>query len=180
MPGLYLQNDLRGVAKAGSGGGGGDTSALEAQVATNTTGIATNATNLANAIAGYNTQLSNLLHEYHFTTNITSTLNNNTANAVNLQTVIGSTLFNNIIANPARYRLSFQTEAGAGDDNIAVGAVGYGFTSTTGKPNGNLFTITGGAQYSPSKAQTKINPIYLQFMVQTNGSIYFNVEFNNA
>lgn len=178
---MYLQSDLKKPLLKGQGGGsGGDITALQTQVNTNTTGIATNTTNLNNAINVYNAQLQNLVHEYHFNTTISSTLNNTSVNPVNFKTVIGTTLFNNIIANPPRYRLSFQIEAGAGDDNIAVGGVGYGFTAGSQKPNGNLFTITGGAQYSPSKAQTKINPIYLQFMVQTDGSIYFNVEFNNA
>lgn len=134
-----------------------------------------------NNITSINTKIVDLLHEYHFTTNILSTLNNTTANPINLSTVLGSALFNKILADPERYRLSFQVQAGAGDDNIAVGAVGYGLNQAiVSKPNGNLFTITGGAQYSPSKAQTDLNPIYLQFMVQTDGTIYFNTKFNNA
>lgn len=173
-----LQSQLKKVLGQG---GSGDITALQTQVNTNTSGIATNTENLNNAIAIYNQQLANLVHEYHFTTNIQSTLNNTTANAINFSNVVGTTLFNQVVADPERYRLSFQIQAGAGDDNIAVGAVGYGLNQAiTTKPNGNLFSITGGAQYSPSKAQTKLNPIYLQFMVQTDGTIYFNVEFNSA
>lgn len=169
-----------GYKKVLGQGGSGDITDLQNQVNTNTANIETNTQNLSNAITAYNEQLRDLVHEYHFTTNIQSTLNNTSANAANFQTIIGATLFNQIIADPERYRLSFQTEAGALDDNIAVGAVGYGFTAGSSKPNGNLFSITGGAQYSASKALSKLNPIYLQFMVQTDGSIYFNVEFNNA
>lgn len=151
------------------------------QVAINTQNIATNTENLNNAITIYNEQLLNLVHEFHFATNIQSTLNNNAVNPINLSAVIGATLFNQIVNDPEKYRLSFQVQAGAGDDNIAVGAVGYGLNqSLVSKPNGNLFTITGGAQYSPSKAQTDLNPIYLQFMVQIDGTIYFNTKFNNA